>query len=167
MRGRVMATVAAAALVAMTTVPASAQEQLIKVYVFTAGSTGGFVDAALTARQQQVTDLKASLVTRKFVKSSPLAPKTLVEDRSQADVSIEVLERGPLPAGTRITDASICPCWDFHVRLTVNADYSTDFHEPVGYRSILELVADDLARQIDKWFQQNTGRLLELRKQKK
>ena len=166
MRGRVMATVAAAALVAMTTVPASAQEQLIKVYVFTAGSTGGFVDAALTARQQQVTDLKASLVTRKFVKSSPLAPKTLVEDRSQADVSIEVLERGPLPVGTRISLPQMCPCWDFHARLTVNAEYSIDFHEAAS-NSFQPLCAEYLAQQIDKWIDQNKGRLLELRKQKK
>ena len=165
MRGRVMAMVAGAALLAMAAVPARAQEPTIKVYVFTAGSVGGFVDAALTGRQQQVTDLRKGFL-RTWWRDASKAVE-LVEDRSQADVSIEVLERGPLPAGTRITDASICPCWDFHVRLTVNADYSTDFHEPVGYRSILELVADDLARQIDKWFQQNTGRLLELRKQKK
>lgn len=141
----------------------SPKVQPLSVYVFTAETEGGFVDADSKQRADSVRDLREALRKKKTV--------IVVESSDDADLLVEVLRRGLDETGktstktsaglgglysttTKDTEAMV------RTKLTVG-EYSTEIVGKNDGRitNVWRTAANNAANQIDKWINANRDRV--------
>jgi cell shape-determining protein MreC len=162
------------ALLASTPGYAQKPSSPLKVFCFTAPTESGFVDKSSEARADSLKDLKESIAKRKEWLE-------LVEAKSQADVTVEVLERKVIPNGrtaatsktykdskgklvtTRTESRQIN---NYTIRAIMRAgSYENEMTGDVSSESLAtwggqwRAAAGQIAGEIEKWSKANLARL--------
>ena len=139
----------------LAVVPAAAQ---VKVYVFTAETKGGFVDADSARRASSVVDLKGTLANRKGIQ--------VVEAEDQAQITLEVTVSAETPSqestttrgafGTIQTKAENLPTLVTVMKVR-GTEYQTQFgaQKQAFWKRLAQAVGD----QLERWVKQNAASL--------
>lgn len=130
----------------------------VRIYLFTAPSKGGFVDADSKDRADAVQDVLKVLGKKKTV--------IVVGQADKAEVTLEITRRGwELANGTFLgskpiyNDNRVSQEGLVRATLTVG-DYSTDFVGRGGHMAgMWSNAAGDLASKVDKWIKDNSARI--------
>ena len=151
-----------AALTLLVATTASAQT---RVYIYSTPDPSGLVDDAQRGKSNSVRD-----VTEKLKKSKTV---TLVEDQGHADLSLEILSRGPEQTATATTlpTPGLRGAQTFgnarmviHAKLTAqNVTYTTEItgFAPSTYPNAWREAASVLAGNLEKFVKNNRDKLTE------
>jgi hypothetical protein len=146
----------------------------LKVFCFAAPNESGFVDKSSQSRADSLKDLKESIAKKKDWLE-------IVEAASQADVTVEVLERQVVPAGHTIaristhtdskgrtvtTHTPSRPIHNYTLRTRMRAgSYENEMTGEVSSESLATYAgqwrsaAGQIAGEIEKWAKANLARL--------
>ena len=133
-----------------TNLAAAEKGPAVRVYVHTAASPSGTQGAEEQGRLDAVRDLREALRRKSGI--------TLVDDRSQADVVVEITDREQRDAGAGgFGGKTITPLVDTIIRLHVTwGDHQTDI-KGMG-QGTWGRAAKDAADRLMKWIARNTVR---------
>lgn len=156
-------------LAVLLTLPSSmlaqkSESRPVRVYVFTAAPEGGFVDEGSKQRADSLKDLREALGKKKKV-------ATLVEDRSLAEMTLEVVNRDRALTGN--TSSRVDPVFGGSVKTTADraetvrvgltvGDYSTEVIGACPQGQVVRCwrtAANDAAGKVEDWIKDNATRI--------